>query len=40
MADQMRGDEQGQIHGRTVADGWAGAVMQPVAQEQYVVSDT
>ena len=38
MTDQMRGDEQGQIHGRAVADGWARAVMQPVAQQQYVVS--
>ena len=30
----------GRIHGNPVADGWSGAVMQQVAQGQYVVSDT
>ena len=33
-------ENQGRIHGNPVADGWAGAVMQPVAHGQYVVSDT
>ena len=31
---------QGRIHGNLVAEGWAGAVMQPVAQGRYVVSNT
>ena len=32
--------KQARIHGNPVADGWAGAVMQQVAQGQYMVSDT